>query len=66
MNIRCNIVFGCDGRLAKALWDIIERMLRRELSLPTGQTLFVVGILFSRCPSVHVCVHASVRNVLFP
>ena len=26
------------------------------------QTLFVVGILFSRCPSVRV----SVRNLLFP
>ena len=25
------------------------------------QTLFVVGILFSRCPCVRVCVHACVR-----
>ena len=32
--------------------------------------LFVVGTLFSRCPSVRPsvrpCVHVSVRNVLFP
>ena len=31
---------------------------------------YVVGILFSRCPSVRACVRAcvrpSVRNVLFP
>ena len=26
------------------------------------QTVFLEGILFSRCP----CVHASVRNILFP
>ena len=34
------------------------------------QTLFVGGILFSRCPSVRLsvraCVRASVRNALFP
>ena len=30
------------------------------------QTLFVGGILFSRCPSVHPSVRASVRNALFP
>ena len=39
-----------------------------ELIIPP-QTLFVVGILFSRCPSVRAsvcpCVRASVRNVLF-
>ena len=29
------------------------------------QTLFVVGILFSRCPSVRASVHPSVSNVLF-
>ena len=33
------------------------------------QTLFVVGVLFSRCPCVRVCVRPcvrpSVRNVLF-
>ena len=33
------------------------------------QTLFVVGILFSRCPSVRAyvraCVRPSVRNVFF-
>ena len=28
------------------------------------QTLFVVGILFSRCPCVRPCVRPSVRNVL--
>ena len=35
-------------------------------SLYPPQTLFVVGILFSRCPSVRPSVRASVRNVLFP
>ena len=29
------------------------------------QNLFVVGILFSRCPCVRASVHASVRNILF-
>ena len=29
------------------------------------QTLFVVGILFSRCPCVRASVRPSVRNVLF-
>ena len=35
------------------------------LSLYPPQTLFVVGILFSRCPCVRASVRASVRNVLF-
>ena len=35
------------------------------LLYPT-QTLFVGGILFSRCPSVRASVRPSVRNVLFP
>ena len=30
------------------------------------QTLFVGGILFSRCPSVRASVRPSVRNALFP
>ena len=30
------------------------------------QTLFVVSILFSRCPCVRPSVRPSVRNVLFP
>ena len=30
------------------------------------QTLFVEGILFSRCPSVYASVRPSGRNVLFP
>ena len=36
----------------------------RQLLYPP-QTLFVVGILFSRCPSVRASVCPSVRNVLF-
>ena len=36
------------------------------LYLYPPQTLFVVGILFSRCPSVCASVHASICNFLFP
>ena len=35
-------------------------------SLYPPQTLFVGGILFSRCPSVRASVRPSVRNALFP
>ena len=40
-------------------WLCIRRLLYPPL------TVFVVGILFSRCPCVCACVHPSVRNVLF-
>ena len=43
----------------------IKRLLWENLLYPP-QTLFVGGILFSRCPSVRPCIRPSVRNALFP
>ena len=40
---------------------LIEIELFPKTLLYPPQTLFVVGILFSRCP----CVRPSVRNLLF-
>ena len=37
-----------------------------KIFLYPPQTLFVVGILFSCCPSVRASVRPSVRNALFP
>ena len=37
------------------------RMTNCDLFLYSPQTLFVVGILFSRCPSVRACVRPCVR-----
>ena len=51
---------GCCQLQAK----VCARLLVNCLLYPP-QTLFVVGILFSRCPSVCPSVRASVRNVLF-
>ena len=55
-----------DGCVTNMLRDLELHSLqqRREfnkLVFIPPQTLFVVGILFSRCPSVHPCVCASVR-----
>ena len=40
--------------------------IKRGTFLYPPQTLFVGGILFSRCPCVRPSVRASVRNALFP
>ena len=42
------------------------RCVSTQCLLYPPQTLFVGGILFSRCPSVRVSVRPSVRNALFP
>ena len=52
-----------DSALTRVFPDPLFIVLAPLLYPP--QTLFVVGILFSRCPSVLASVRASVRNVLF-
>ena len=58
LSISLNMCFGCSKETSH--WDgSFEHP--QHLFLYPPQTLFVVGILFSRCPSVS----ASVRNVFF-
>ena len=40
--------------------EIVDQQAKASLSLYPPQTLFVGGILFSRCPSVRACIRPSV------
>ena len=57
----------CSAFVIHLLEKTVSKFATREISLYPPQTLFVVGILFSRCPSVRLFgVRLSVCNVLFP
>ena len=59
ININGGKLYYCFVDLQKTLGSVIIPPL-------PPQTLFVVGILFSRCPCVRACVRASACNILFP
>ena len=46
--------------------DMCTQAVQRLKIFIPPQTLFVGGILFSRCPSVRPSFRPSVRNALFP
>ena len=40
---------------------MLKILSRHTLPPPSPQSLFVVGVLFSRCPPIHACVHPCVH-----
>ena len=58
-----NICFVCVKETSQG---DVSFMHSKHVFLYPQQTLFVVGILFSRCPCVRASVRPSVRNALFP
>ena len=61
-------IWHCFGKIKKLKYQARQSRLggtaRQWLLYPT-QTMFVGGILFSRCPSIHVSIHPSMMFCFF-